>query len=173
MKTIAKVFLILSIAFALFVVTAGAAMTWAIFHSGVVKVRVVDRNWDHDGPHRIYFAIPASFVNMGIRMIPMVAALEEWDHGHHGWSDDDCDDRHWQEQKAIEEWMPVLRVVTEELDRYPDVTFVEVDDGYDHVRVYKRDGALHVDVHSPREEVEIVIPAKTVRLALETLGNLD
>jgi len=179
MKTIAKLFLILTLVFALCVVTAAASLTWSVYHSGLISVKVTERNWDNS-THRVRVMFPAAFANVAIRTLPVLKRLEAWDHNHHRWNHDDgawadidVNDHHWHGgTDDFEEWLPFLNAVADELERYPDMEIVEVDDGDEHVRVAMRGGALYVDVHSDREDVEVRIPARTVRLALETLSEL-
>lgn len=53
-------------------------------------------------------------------------------------------------------------MAAQELAKCPDTVLVEVKDGREHVRVEKRGGRLLVDVDSPREEVHISLPLRTV-----------
>ena len=185
MKTLAKILLILTVIFVLCVVTAGAALTWAVYDSGMISVRVTEKDWD-DTTHRVRVMFPAAFANVAIRTLPVIKRLDEWDHDHH-WDDDwdgyddhglDIDasfnHHHWSAGNGdIEKWLPFLEAVADELGRYPDIDLVQVDDGDEHVRVAIRRGALYIDVHTPDEEVEVRIPSKTVKLALRTLAELD
>ena len=69
----------------------------------------------------------------------------------------------------LEEWGPVLREMLEVLDDCPDVTFVEVDDRGDRVRIFKEDGELKVEVDDSEVTVRVSIPA---RAASRTVGRL-
>jgi len=60
------------------------------------------------------------------------------------------------------QWMPALRAASEELERVEDFTLVDVQDGREHVRIEKRDGALVIDVVSEDETVHVSVPLRVV-----------
>jgi hypothetical protein len=60
------------------------------------------------------------------------------------------------------EYMPLVQIVTAELRRYPDTTFVEVQDGNDQVRVATVGRKLQIDVVNDEENVHVAVPLSTV-----------
>lgn len=77
-------------------------------------------------------------------------------------------------QKASEQlrpWMPAIRAAVEQLKDERDMTFVEVDQAGQHVRVSKSGGSVIVDVDDPDETVHVSTPLRTIGGTLEELGN--
>lgn len=58
---------------------------------------------------------------------------------------------------------PFVLELFEELDQLPDVTLVEVEDGFDRVRISKTDGKLRVEVEEPGTSIEIAVPTRGAR----------
>jgi hypothetical protein len=69
------------------------------------------------------------------------------------------------------EFLPLVQIVTKELRRYPNTTFVEVEDGADHVRVSTVGTKLQIDVVNPEENVHIAVPLSTVNDVAAQLAN--
>jgi hypothetical protein len=130
------------------IVVAGAYT----FHEGVIKVDVDEHR---DGGSHIHFWVPAATVPMVMHFVPK---------------------RHFREMPAeASECLPLLRIVTSELRRYPDTTFVDVQDGRDHVRVATVGSKIQIDVVNDEENVHVAVPLSTVndvanQLAAEAPG---
>jgi len=109
------------------------------FREGVIRVDV-DEHRD-DGSH-VHFWVPAAAVPMAMHFVPK---------------------RHFREIPAeAADCLPLLRIVTSELRRYPNTTFVDVEDGDDHVRVATVGNKLQIDVVNPEENVHVAIPLSTL-----------
>ena len=67
-------------------------------------------------------------------------------------------------------FLPAIRVAAYELNKLPDVTFVEVKDGTDHVTVSKAGDGLNIEVQSPEEHVKVWLP---LRAAYDTAWSLQ
>lgn len=62
------------------------------------------------------------------------------------------------------QYLPYLSRFVDELEQLPDVLLVEVEDRSDHVKIYKREGVLRVEVREDRgATVDVNIPLATVR----------
>jgi hypothetical protein len=61
-------------------------------------------------------------------------------------------------------FLPVLREVAKELEKYPNVELVDVTDARDHVRVAMVDGKLRIDAVSREGDVvHVSLPARVLR----------
>src|ERR1700747_103066 len=109
------------------------------FHEGVIRVDVDEHR---DGGSHVHFWVPAAAVPMAMHFVPK---------------------RHFREIPAeASECLPLLRIVTSELRRYPNTTFVDVQDTHDHVRVATTGSKIQIDVVNDEENVHIAVPLSTV-----------
>src|SRR6266404_7083581 len=109
------------------------------FHEGVIKVDVDEHR---DGGSHVHFWVPAAAVPMVVHFVPK---------------------RHFREMPAeASQCLPLLKIVTSELRRYPNATFVDVQDGNDHVRVAAVGSKIQIDVVNSEENVHIAVPLSTV-----------
>lgn len=69
----------------------------------------------------------------------------------------------------LEEWEPFVDALFEGLEDCPDVTFVEVQDHGDHVKVAKRGGKIRVEVRDPDLSLNISVPIRPVRRTISAL----
>ena len=67
------------------------------------------------------------------------------------------------------EWEPFVDALFEGLEECPDVTFVEVVDHRDHVRVAKEGGKIRVDVRDPDVSLSIAVPIRPIRRTVSSL----
>lgn len=118
---------------------AGVLMMGAYtFHEGVIRVDVDENR--ANGSH-LHFWAPAAIAPMALHMVPTSRMHV-------------CGD--------AAKFMPLLHTMSRELVRYPDTTFVEVQDGDQHAVVRTRGGSLQVDVDSPDEHVHVKVPLSTI-----------
>jgi hypothetical protein len=109
------------------------------FHEGVIRVDVDERR---DGGSHVHFWVPAAAVPMAMHFVPK---------------------RHFREIPAeAADCLPLLRMVTSELRRYPNTTFVDVQDGNDHVRVATNGSKIQIDVVNDEENVHVAVPLSTI-----------
>ncbi len=103
------------------------------FHEGVLRV-----DEDHGDGRHVHVWVPAAIVPMALHVIP----------------------RHHLEHAAAEAgpWLPTLRALTKELEKYPEAELVEVRDANQHVRIRTHNGKLLIDVTEPGENVHVVCP---------------
>lgn len=79
--------------------------------------------------------------------------------------DVDCDGE-------LEAWRPALQAAMDEFHRYPDMTFLEIEDYDDHVRVRKVAGKLVVDIDSRDARVRVAVPPRTVRKFMNAMTSV-
>jgi hypothetical protein len=103
------------------------------FHEGVMRV-----DEDHANGRHVHVWIPAAVVPMALHVIP----------------------RRHLAHAAMQAgpWLPTLRALTKELERYPDAELVDVKDSSQHVRIRTHNGKLLIDVDAPDDTVHVVCP---------------
>ena len=117
-------------------VTLAGAYT---FHDGVVRVQ---EDNPRDGRH-VHVWVPAAILPMAMHVIP----------------------RHNLEHAAeqAKPWLPTLRALTKELEKYPNAEFVNVSSDDEHVRIRTYNGKLLIDVDEPDEQVHVACPLAMIR----------
>jgi hypothetical protein len=121
------------------VVTTVAVAGAYTFHQGVIRVDVDEYR---EGGSHVHLWAPAAVVPTALHFVPQREV-----------------DRAMREAR---EWMPMARLVAQELGKLPDSTFVEVQDANEHVRVSTQDGALRIDVKDAEEDVHVMVPLATI-----------
>jgi hypothetical protein len=118
------------------------------FHEGVIRVDV-DEHRDN-GSH-IHFWVPAAVVPLALHIAP----------------------RREMERAAREAgpYMPMLRTLTKELEKYPDVTFVEVTEPGEHVQIQTHQGRLQIDVEDSDNTVHIACPLAAIEDVADQLES--
>ena len=120
------------------------------YDAGAVRVSVVEKR--AKGDHVNVF-VPAILVPVALGVIPA---------------------KHFHTHDAeTRKWLPMLKVVSEELERCPDATLVEVKSPDEHVKIAKRGNAVVIDVDDPGETVHVSFPVGVVRTVVDKLeaGN--
>ena len=80
-------------------------------------------------------------------------------------------------EHAVEQarpWLPLIRALTKELEKYPNADFVDVrnDRENQHVHVRTHSGKLLIDVDAPDEQVHVACPLAMIRdVAYELESN--
>ena len=122
----------------------GATMALAgayVFHEGVIHVDVDEHR--ADGSH-VHFWVPAMVVSVGMHFVPK--------------------DQLNRATEQVRPFLPALREVAKELERYPNVELVDVTDARDHVRVAMVDGKLRIDaVSGDGDVVHLSVPARVLQ----------
>lgn len=72
----------------------------------------------------------------------------------------------------LEAWRPALRAAIDDFDRYPDMTFIEVDHEDESIRVRKVAGQLVIDVDSDDAFVNVSVPPATVRKFIDAMTSV-
>jgi len=122
----------------------GATMAMAgayVFHEGVIRVDVDEHR---AGGSHVHFWVPATVVSAGMHLAPK-----------------DEVNRVTEEARPF---LPALREVAKELEKYPNVELVNVTDARDHVRVAMVDGKLRIDaVSAEGDVVHVSVPARVLQ----------
>src|ERR1700726_5297801 len=125
-------------------IALGLASTMAFaaiytFREGVIRVDVDEFR---DGGSHVHLWVPAAAVPIALRCAPR-------DHMQNA-------------AENIKPWIPTIRQLAKELEKYPETNLVEVVDGDDHVQIRTHAGKLQIDVHEPGESVHIAVPIATL-----------
>jgi hypothetical protein len=104
-----------------------------IFHEGILRI-----DEDHGDGRHVHVWVPAAIVPMALHVIPR--------------------NRIERAARSARLWLPTLRALTKELERYPEAELVEVRDGKQHVHIRTHDGKLLIDVTEPDANVHVVCP---------------
>jgi len=129
------------------VVLIGAVYAWG----GVMTVHVQDRN---EGLN-LYLPVPIAVVDAAMATGGLVLPREQL-------LGIDAD---------LGEWEPMFRGIVEALDDCPDVTLVEVQTGSEHVKVYKENGVLKVDVDEDDVRVRVSVPTRAIERNAKRLAR--
>jgi hypothetical protein len=119
---------------------AFAVVTGAyVFHEGVISVNVDENRLD--GSH-VHVWVPATAVPVGLAVVP----------------------RHHLEKAArqVRPFLPMLRELSKELNKYPNAELVDVRNANEHVRITVRDGKLYVDAVTDSEDIHVSFPTETI-----------
>ena len=69
-------------------------------------------------------------------------------------------------ERQLEAWQPFLNALIDELAECPDATVVAVEDGRDRVLIRKAGRNFEIYVYSATAEVEVSVPARSLRRTL-------
>jgi hypothetical protein len=72
--------------------------------------------------------------------------------------------------REIEPWLPVVRAALDGLSESEDMTFVEVNEPDEHVKVAKYGGSIVVDVDDPSETVHVSTPIRAISSTVEQVA---
>jgi hypothetical protein len=128
--------------------TLALAGAW-VFHEGVIKIDVDEHKGN--GEH-VHLWVPATTVEVGLHLAP----------------------RHYLEHAAEQArpYLPALREVAKELEKYRTAELLDVHDHGEHVSLAARSGRLYLDVVSSGENVHLSFPAETVRDVADRLEEV-
>ncbi len=118
------------------------------FREGVIRVDVDEHR---EGGSHVHVWVPAAAVPMALHFVPK---------------------QNFQRlPKEANDCLPLLQIVTAELRKYPDTTFVDVEDGDEHVKVATVGGKIQIDVVSLEENVHVAVPLSTVNDVVHQLAD--
>jgi hypothetical protein len=130
---------------------AAAAVVHSFTHGGFIHVAVDDHGGD---PISIRIAVPAVLAGAALTVAPHAMPAEARAEVRH----------------ELERYQPLLRELAAELERCPDATLVEVEDGTDHVVVRKEGNSLIIRVRSDDADVDVQVPVALAGHALRAFG---
>ena len=119
-----------------------------VFHEGVIRV---DLDENRAGGSHVHFWVPATAVSAGLRLAP----------------------RHCMGDAATKArpFLPLLREISKELEKYPNAEFVEVQGLSGRLRVAMVRGKLEVDAVGDDQIVHVRVPAETIRNVADRLED--
>jgi len=109
------------------------------FREGVIRVDVDEHR---SGGSHVHLWVPAAMVPVALRFAPK--------------------DHLQDAAENIKPWIPTIRQLAKELEKYPEANLVEVVDGTDHVQIRTRASKLQIDVREPGETVHVAVPISTL-----------
>ncbi len=133
--------------FALFCLTIGSiayAVHRVVTSQGIVSIDVVEKS---PGGARVKLLVPGALVNFCLSFLPIAMPNDE----------------RMRLQAELARYEPLLAAVVDELEQAPDMVFVEVEDGDEHVTIAKRNGHIVIDVETDAEDVRVEVPVASVR----------
>jgi hypothetical protein len=127
--------------------TLALAGAW-VFHEGVIHVDVDE---SRSGGSHVHFWLPATTVSTGLRLTP----------------------RHYLCQAADKsrDYLPALRELAKELEKYPTAELLDVRDSSNHVHVSVKSGKLYFDAVSDSENIHISGPTVTLEDVADRLED--
>ena len=123
------------------VMTVGALV---VYNEGAVRVDVQEKTGNH-----VHLIVPAAVAPLAAALIPRSKLHEA--------------------RYQIRPWLPTIKAASQELQRCPDGPLVEVDNRHEHVRIFKMQGSLFIDVDSEEETVHVSFPLEA---AADTVSQL-
>ena len=120
------------------------------FREGTIRVDVDEFR---DNGARVHFWVPAAAVPMALHLAPK----RDLERG----------------MREAQQWMPTMRTLLKEMEKYPNVEFVDVQDNEQHVHIGTKNGKLQIDVDGPDQKVHIACPLSTLEdltSQLESIG---
>jgi hypothetical protein len=118
-----------------------------ICSEGMISVNVETRQPEK---HHVYVIAPAMLVPIGMRFVPKEHLADS--------------------AREIQPWMPTIRAAMDALGESEDITFVEVKEPGQNVRVAKSGGSIVVDVDDNDETVHVSTPIRAMASAMEELA---
>jgi len=129
-------------------VTAAAAGAY-VFHEGVIRVDVDEHC---DGGSHVHFWVPATLFSTSLHFVPQEKLQST--------------------ARDMRPYLPVLREISKELEKYPNAELVDVTDGEDHVRIAMTKGKIQIDAVSHEGDVvHVTVPARVLRDVADQLED--
>ena len=125
-----------------------AFVTVYTFREGTIRVDVDEHR---SGGSHIHFWVPATVVPAALHFVPDDKLQEAADRAH--------------------EALPIVRIVAEELEKYPNADFVQVDSESEHVKVSVHGGKIYIDVKDGNDDVHVAVPVATIQDVVENLDS--
>jgi hypothetical protein len=134
-------------------IALGAVGTMAVatvytFREGTIRVDVDEHR---AGGSHVHFWVPAAAVPAALHFVP--------------------DDKLQRAVDRSRDALPIVQIVAEELEKYPNAEFVTVDGQDEHVKVSVKNGKVYVDVQDHNDEVHVAVPVSTIKDVVENMAN--
>ena len=129
-------------------VTVAAAGAY-VFHEGVIRVDVDEQR---NGGTHVHFWVPTTVVSIGLHFVPQ--------------------EKMQSTARDVRPYLPVLREISKELEKYPNAELVNVANGEDHVRIAMNHGKIQIDdVSHEGDVVHVTVPARALRDVADQLED--
>jgi len=125
-----------------------AVATVYTFREGTIRVDVDEHR---PGGSHVHFWVPAAAVPAALHFVP--------------------DDKLQEAAEQAKDALPIVQILAEELEKYPNAEFVTVDGDNEHVKVSVRDGKVYVDVQDHGDDVHVAVPVSTIKDIVESVAN--
>src|SRR5215468_1837065 len=125
-----------------------AFVTVYTFREGTIRVDVDEHR---PGGSHVHFWVPATVVPAALHFVPDDKLQEVADRAH--------------------EALPIVKTVAEELEKYPNADFVQVDSESEHVKVSVHSGKIYIDVKDHNDDVHLAVPVATIEDVIENLNS--
>lgn len=125
-----------------------AVATVYTFREGTIRVDVDEHR---PGGSHVHFWMPAAAVSAALHFVP--------------------DDKLQEAADRSREMLPVIQVVAEQLQDYPNAEFVQVDGEDEHVKISVHYGKVYIDVQDHGDDVHVAVPVSTIRDVVESVAN--
>ena len=134
-------------------IALGAVGTMAVatvytFREGTIRVDVDEHR---AGGSHVHFWVPAAAVPAALHFVPDNKLQEAVDRSRDA--------------------LPIVQIVAEELEKYPNAEFVTVDGQDEHVKVSVKNGKVYVDVLDHNNEVHVAVPVSTIKDVVENMAD--
>ncbi|GAC1623358.1 MAG: hypothetical protein PVS2B2_24730 [Candidatus Acidiferrum sp.] len=117
-----------------------AMATAYTFHEGVIHVDVDEAK--SEGTH-LHLWVPATVVPVALLFAPKQHLRDA--------------------AERAKPFLPAIRILSKDLEKYPDADLIEVREENQHVQIHTEHGSVRIDVDSPDEVVHLRVPIKTLR----------
>ena len=129
-------------------VTVAAAGAY-LFQEGVIRVDVDEHR---DGGSHVHFWVPATVVSTGLHFVPQEKLQST--------------------ARDVRPYLPVLREISKELEKYPNAELVDVANGGDHLRIAMTHGKVQIDAVSHEGDVvHVSVPTRVLRDVADQLED--
>jgi hypothetical protein len=115
---------------------------------GMVRVKVQSKS---PGGEHVHVIAPAVVLPVGAMFVPKEKVRRA--------------------SRDLQQWLPVIRAATEELERCSDGPLVQVDNRHEHVKIAKVNDALVIDVDDETETVHVSVPLRAAAYACYQLAS--
>jgi|SRR5215831_1796986 len=127
-----------------------AVATVYTFREGTIRVDVDEHR---PGGSHVHFWVPAAMVPAAMHFVPDEKLQEAASRAH--------------------EALPIVKIVAEQLEKYPNADFVQVDGEDQHVKVSVHSGKVYVDVQDHGDDVHVAVPISTIQDVIENIGERE
>ena len=116
------------------------------FREGTIKIDVDEHR---PGGSHVHFWVPAAAVPAALHFVPDDKLQGAVDRAHDA--------------------LPLVKIVAEELEKYPNADFVQVDGEDQHVKVSVHNGKVQIDVQDHGDDVHVAVPISTIQDIVENI----